>query len=45
MDSPHISIDRSVAFLLHGQKLTASEEEHLAKCEECRHYDDGRGND
>jgi hypothetical protein len=36
MDSPHISIDRAVAFLLHGGELDPSEEEHLFKCDECR---------
>jgi hypothetical protein len=36
MDSLHVSIERSVAFLLDGVKLTPREHEHLAKCEECR---------
>jgi hypothetical protein len=36
MDSPHISVERAVAFLLHGQKLDPSEEAHLARCDECR---------
>lgn len=36
MDSPHVSIERAVAFLLHGGKLDPSEEEHLFKCDECK---------
>jgi hypothetical protein len=36
MSSPHISIERAVAFLLHGGELDPSEEEHLLRCDECR---------
>jgi hypothetical protein len=36
MDSPHISIERAVAFLLHDEELDPSEVEHLVKCDECR---------
>jgi hypothetical protein len=34
--STHISAECAVAFLLHGQKLTPSDEEHLVSCNECR---------
>jgi hypothetical protein len=36
MDSPHIPIERTVAFLAHGQTLDPSEEAHLVRCDECR---------
>jgi hypothetical protein len=36
MASAHISAECAVAFLLHGQKLTPSDEEHLVGCNECR---------
>ena len=36
MKSPHISVERAVAFLLHDQKLTPEEEEHVFRCDECR---------
>jgi hypothetical protein len=36
MNSGHISIERAVAFLLHDQKLTSEEEEHVFRCDECR---------
>ena len=35
MDSPHISVERAVAFL-DGGELDPSEEEHLFRCDECR---------
>jgi hypothetical protein len=34
--SIHISVQGAVAFLLHGQNLTPSEEEHLLRCDACR---------
>jgi hypothetical protein len=37
MNSPHISVERAVAFLLHDEGLTPAEEEHLVRCDECRH--------
>ena len=36
MDSPHISTERAVAFLLRGGEFDPSEEEHLFRCAECR---------
>jgi hypothetical protein len=36
MHSRHVAVERSVAFLLHGEKLDPSEEEHLVRCDECR---------
>jgi hypothetical protein len=36
MVSPHISIERALAFLFHGEEFDPSEEEHLFKCHECR---------
>jgi hypothetical protein len=36
MGFPHISIERAVAFLLHGGELDPSEEEHLLRCPECQ---------
>jgi len=36
MDSPHISIERAVWFLLNGAELNPSDEEHLVKCDECQ---------
>ena len=36
MGSPHISIERAVAFLLHDGELDSSEEEHLLLCPECQ---------
>jgi hypothetical protein len=36
VDFPHVTIDRAVAFLLDGLKLTPDEDAHLIKCDECR---------
>jgi hypothetical protein len=36
VDSPHLSIDRSVAFLLDGVDLTPEEYSHLLGCDACR---------
>jgi hypothetical protein len=36
MDSPHIPIERTVAFLAQGHTLDPSEEAHLVRCDECR---------
>jgi len=36
MNSPHISIERALAFLLHHQELTPEEEEHLVGCDVCQ---------
>jgi hypothetical protein len=33
----HIAIPRAVAYLIRAEHLTPSEEEHLVKCDECRH--------
>jgi hypothetical protein len=32
----HISAKGAVAVLLHGKKLTPSDEEHLVRCDACR---------
>jgi hypothetical protein len=37
VDSPHLSIERSVAFLLDGAELTPEEYAHLLSCDACRH--------
>src|SRR5690242_59170 len=34
----HIAIQRAVAYLIEGEHLTASEEEHLVRCDECRRH-------
>ena len=36
MDSAHVTIDRAVAFLLDGLKLTPDEDAHLIRCDACR---------
>jgi hypothetical protein len=36
MHSADTPVHRAVAFLLHDQKLTPDEEEHLVRCDECR---------
>ena len=32
----HVAVERSVGFLLRGEELDPSEEEHLLRCDECR---------
>jgi hypothetical protein len=37
MEEPaHLQSDRTAAFLVHGNALTASEHAHLLRCSECR---------
>ena len=36
MESPHVLIERCVAFLLDGAELTPEEHAHLLSCDECR---------
>ncbi len=36
MDSPHVSVKRSVAFLLKGEELDPSQVEHLMWCDDCQ---------
>jgi hypothetical protein len=36
MDSPHVSIERAVAFLLYNADFDVSEEEHLLRCIGCQ---------